>query len=66
MYILQDAVKPNRLQFSVIAPIKTVYSLLSEKDALHLITDNEAVELVRFTYYSSRSLPFCDADVGCN
>ena len=46
MYILQDAAKPQRLPFQVIVPIKTVYSLLEEKDSLHLITDKRAVDLV--------------------
>eukprot|EP00026_Physarum_polycephalum_P004946 Phypoly_transcript_04972.p1 GENE.Phypoly_transcript_04972~~Phypoly_transcript_04972.p1 ORF type:complete len:625 (+),score=68.93 Phypoly_transcript_04972:53-1876(+) len=46
MYILQDAAKPNRLSFPVIIPIKTVYSMLEEKDSLHLISDKRAVELM--------------------
>jgi hypothetical protein len=46
MYILQDAAKPNRLPFPVIIPIKTVHSMLEEKDSLHLISDKRAVELV--------------------
>ena len=46
MYILQDATKPGRLPFSCVVPIKTVYSLLHEKDALDLLTDKTAVQLV--------------------
>jgi hypothetical protein len=45
MYILQDAVKPGRLPFSCVVPIKTVYSLLEEKSALGLLSDEEAVQL---------------------
>lgn len=47
MYILQDAAKPGRLPFSVIMPIKTVYSLLDEKDSLDLLANKEVVQLVR-------------------
>jgi len=46
MYILQDAAKPGRLPFVPIIPIKTVYSILEEKNSLHLITDPEMVKLV--------------------
>lgn len=45
MYILQDASKPGRLPFSCVVPIKTVYSLLQEKDSLHLLSDKDAVKL---------------------
>jgi hypothetical protein len=45
MYILQDAVKPGRLPFSCVVPIKTVYSLLEEKNALGLLADEDAVQL---------------------
>lgn len=52
MYILQDAAKPNRLDFPIIVPIKTVYTLLEEKDSLHLLTDKRAVELVILFIYT--------------
>lgn len=58
MYILQDAAKPNRLPFPVIVPIKTVYSLLEDKDSLHLITDKRAVELVTYLSLQHRKLKF--------
>ncbi len=45
-FFLQDTVKSNILQFNVIIPIRTVYTLLEEKNSLHLLSDPEAVELV--------------------
>lgn len=62
MYILQDAAKPNRLPFQIITPIKTVYSLLEEKDALHLIGDKRAVQLMLTATHDS--MPDNDSEIG--